>query len=129
MTDEQMAAAQGELAAQGLWQETSAAAGLAGLRALGGRETDGPVVCVATSSGYKDIATATASPAPMAADWSAIKARLVRQDAAGPEAEERPLGPAQVRRQPAHRPLAAASRCAEGRPLPGGWGSPRTGRS
>ncbi|WP_137991319.1 threonine synthase [Streptomyces vilmorinianum] len=78
VTDEQMAGAQAELAAQGLWQELSAAAGLAGLRAHGAPEADGPVVCVATSSGYKDSTTATAAFAPMDPDWPAIKARLVR---------------------------------------------------
>ncbi|WP_432753785.1 pyridoxal-phosphate dependent enzyme [Streptomyces sp. JL2001] len=77
VTDQQMASAQRELAAQGLWCELSAAAGLAGRRAQGTRETDGPVVCVVTSSGYKDIATATV-PAyePMAADWPSVAAAL-----------------------------------------------------
>ncbi|MCT4357148.1 pyridoxal-phosphate dependent enzyme [Streptomyces sp. Je 1-79] len=78
VTDQQMNAAQAELASQGLWQELSATAGLAGFRAHGGREPDGPVVCVATSSGYKDVATATATYAPMDPDWPAIKARLAR---------------------------------------------------
>jgi threonine synthase len=50
-----MRAARAEAAAQGLWMELSSAAGLAGLAALR-REgpVDGPVVCVTTSSGFKD---------------------------------------------------------------------------
>ncbi|MFD9243259.1 hypothetical protein ACFV0D_15260 [Streptomyces sp. NPDC059556] len=71
-----MAAARAELAAQGLWCETSAAAGLAGLRAHGPREDEGPVVCVVTSSGYKDVATGTETYAPTAADRAAIEASL-----------------------------------------------------
>lgn len=54
VTDEEMRAAQRDLARQGLWQELSGAAGLAGYRKLG-EEFDGPVVCVATSSGFKDL--------------------------------------------------------------------------
>ncbi|MFI6743734.1 pyridoxal-phosphate dependent enzyme [Nonomuraea sp. NPDC050451] len=54
VTDEELRAAQRDLAGQGLWQELSGAAGLAGYRKLG-RDFDGPVVCVATSSGFKDV--------------------------------------------------------------------------
>ncbi|NUS08068.1 MAG: pyridoxal-phosphate dependent enzyme, partial [Nonomuraea sp.] len=54
VTDEEMRAAQRDLARQGMWQELSGAAGLAGYRKLG-EEFDGPVVCVATSSGFKDL--------------------------------------------------------------------------
>ncbi|MEX0172338.1 pyridoxal-phosphate dependent enzyme [Streptomyces sp. LMG1-1-1.1] len=80
VTDEQMASARAELASQGLWCETSAAAGLAGLRAHGPRETEGPVVCVATSSGYKDVSTARRTYAPTAPDWTSIKAALTHTD-------------------------------------------------
>lgn len=71
-----MTSAQAELADQGLWCETSAAAGLAGLRAHGPRETDGPVVCVVTSSGYKDVSTARDTYEPTAPDWEPIRAAL-----------------------------------------------------
>jgi threonine synthase len=54
VTDEELRAAQRDLARQGLWQELSGAAGLAGYRKLR-RDFDGPVVCVATSSGFKDV--------------------------------------------------------------------------
>ncbi|MET9021574.1 pyridoxal-phosphate dependent enzyme [Actinopolymorpha sp. NPDC004070] len=55
-----LTAARAELARAGLWAELSAAAGLAGFRAgrAGGDlpDPDGPVVCVSTSSGFKDRA-------------------------------------------------------------------------
>jgi threonine synthase len=55
-TDETIAVARNRLAGVGLWQEFSGAAGVAGLRAAveAGRELEGPVVCLATSSGFKD---------------------------------------------------------------------------
>ncbi|MFF7247380.1 pyridoxal-phosphate dependent enzyme [Embleya sp. NPDC008237] len=75
VTDAQLAAARAELAGQGLWAETSAAAGLAGLRAHGPLD-DGPVVCIATSSGFKDLDTGTRPPDPVAPTWPAIEHRL-----------------------------------------------------
>ncbi|GAA3531226.1 threonine synthase [Nonomuraea rosea] len=54
VTDEEMRLAQRDLAGQGLWQELSGAAGVAGYRKLR-REFGGPVVCVGTSSGFKDL--------------------------------------------------------------------------
>ncbi|MEU7862153.1 pyridoxal-phosphate dependent enzyme [Nonomuraea sp. NPDC049141] len=54
VTDDEMRAAQRALAARGLWQEVSGAAGLAAYRKLG-RDFDGPVVCIATSSGFKGV--------------------------------------------------------------------------
>lgn len=122
VTDEQMAAARAELAAQGMWVELSSAAGLAALRAhrdgpaARSRNTPdtpdasdasdvpdapdapgasgtpntsdisdapdasapsgGPVVCIATSSGFKDRATGTRNHPPMPADWDAVAAAL-----------------------------------------------------
>ncbi|MER7518452.1 pyridoxal-phosphate dependent enzyme [Streptomyces sp. NPDC126499] len=76
VTDRQMADAQAELAAQGLWCELSSAAGLAGLRAHGPADEDGPVVCVATSSGYKDEDTARATYQPVELEWAEVKALL-----------------------------------------------------
>ncbi|MFB7513400.1 pyridoxal-phosphate dependent enzyme [Streptomyces sp. NPDC056144] len=76
VTDAQMSAAREELASQGLWCETSSAAGLAGLRAHGPRESDGPVVCVMTSSGYKDVGTARETYEPTAPDWASIRDAL-----------------------------------------------------
>lgn len=76
VTDAQMGDAQAELAAQGMWCEVSSAAGLASLRAHGPQETAGPVVCVVTSSGYKDTATARETHAPMDLEWAEVKALL-----------------------------------------------------
>ncbi|MFE7596135.1 pyridoxal-phosphate dependent enzyme [Streptomyces sp. NPDC057494] len=92
VTDGQMASARAELASQGIWCETSAAAGLAGLRAREPRDTDGPVVCVVTSSGYKDIATAKESPAPMSPDWEPIREALAStRSSAQPSTEDHTL--------------------------------------
>ncbi|MFE6222898.1 pyridoxal-phosphate dependent enzyme [Streptomyces sp. NPDC057854] len=78
VTEGQFAAAREELAGQGIWCEASAAAGLAGLRAHGPdpADEDGPVVCVVTSSGYKDVATGRETARPMDAGWDAVRALL-----------------------------------------------------
>ncbi|MFG3441044.1 pyridoxal-phosphate dependent enzyme [Nonomuraea sp. NPDC047897] len=54
VTDGELREARQDLARQGLWVELSSAAGLAAHRRLG-RSFDGPVVCLATSSGFKDL--------------------------------------------------------------------------
>lgn len=81
VTDEQMAAARDELAGQGMWVELSSAAGLAGLRAhredpARPGDASGPVVCVTTSSGFKDSATATRAHPTVPADWDTVAAAL-----------------------------------------------------
>ncbi|MFI2609472.1 pyridoxal-phosphate dependent enzyme [Kitasatospora sp. NPDC018619] len=77
LTDAELAAAQRELARAGLWTELSAAAGLAGLRSLGEPEpAEGPVVCVSTSSGFKDKGVGTRTTAPVAPEWDAVERRL-----------------------------------------------------
>ncbi|MBC9712645.1 pyridoxal-phosphate dependent enzyme [Streptomyces sp. TRM66268-LWL] len=73
--DAQLKAAQSELAAQGLWCELSAAAGLAGLRAAA-PEVEGPVVCVATSSGFKDVGVGGHGLAPVDPAWESVLGRL-----------------------------------------------------
>lgn len=57
--DEEIAAARQRLAEQGLWQELSGAAGLAGLRSVVASEGNvaGPVLVLATSTGFKDGGT------------------------------------------------------------------------
>ncbi|MEU8105717.1 hypothetical protein AB0C18_18545 [Nonomuraea muscovyensis] len=54
VTDGELREARQDLARRGLWVELSSAAGLAAHRRLG-RSFDGPVVCLATSSGFKDL--------------------------------------------------------------------------
>ncbi|MEY9929597.1 threonine synthase [Catenulispora sp. GP43] len=69
--DGEMRAAQAELGRAGLWVELSSAAGLAGLRQVG--DVEGPVVCVSTSSGFKDrgVGTGEISAACVdGADWA-----------------------------------------------------------
>lgn len=57
VSDAEMLAAQRQLATNGLWVELAAAAGVAGLKQLCGSALapDGPVVCISTSPGLKDI--------------------------------------------------------------------------
>ncbi|MGW4644949.1 threonine synthase [Kitasatospora sp. NPDC004289] len=84
LTDREVRAAHGELAAQGLWCEFSSAIGLAGLRQLGGPAAfDGPVVCVSTSSGFKDLRVGTERAEALDPEWEAVAGRL---KAAGIEA-------------------------------------------
>ena len=75
--DRQLAEAQGELARAGLWAELSAAAGLAGLRSLGAQAPDdGPVVCVSTSSGFKDKGMGSHRTTPAVPTWEEVERRL-----------------------------------------------------
>jgi threonine synthase len=78
VSDDDMAAAQRELASAGLWQELSGAAGLAGLRQLtaAGFGFDGPVVCIATSSGFKDRGAGTGEYELVEPTWDAVRQRL-----------------------------------------------------
>ncbi|MEU4092580.1 pyridoxal-phosphate dependent enzyme [Streptomyces sp. NPDC026673] len=76
VTDAELAAARAELARAGLWTELSSAAGLAGLRQYGAARFDGPVVCVSTSSGFKDLGVGSLRAAPVAPDWATVRARL-----------------------------------------------------
>lgn len=80
VTENQFASAREELARQGIWCEVSSAAGLAGLRAHGPDPAgeDGPVVCVVTSSGYKDVATGRDPVVAADADWGTVRALLER---------------------------------------------------
>ncbi|MDP9863317.1 MULTISPECIES: threonine synthase [Streptosporangium] len=71
-TDEEMAAAQRDLARRGLWHELSSAAALAGYRKLGER-FDGPVVCVSTSSGFKDLGVGSTPTVPLDPSWPVVR--------------------------------------------------------
>lgn len=76
-TEEQLAEAQTRLAHAGLWQEISGAAGVAGLRAAvegSAVDIEDPIVCLATSSGFKDGETWTAPE--IDADWSEVQETL-----------------------------------------------------
>lgn len=79
--DAELEAARRAMAQAGLWQELSGAAGLAGLRSLvaSGRVPDGPVVCIATSSGFKSLDGSAHTPAEVSPDWPAVQAALAAQ--------------------------------------------------
>ncbi|KJS57343.1 threonine synthase [Streptomyces rubellomurinus subsp. indigoferus] len=78
LSDRQLAEARAELARNGLWAELSAAAGLAGLRSLDAAELpdDGPLVCISTSSGFKDREVGRRATAPVAPEWPEVERRL-----------------------------------------------------
>ncbi len=67
VTDDQIAEAQTQLAQAGIWAEASAATSVAGLKEAvsHGMQTEGPVVCISTSSGFKDLSLGETS-APQA---------------------------------------------------------------
>ncbi|MBW5422291.1 pyridoxal-phosphate dependent enzyme [Streptomyces sp. BG9H] len=78
VSDAEMDAARAELARAGLWTELSAAAGLAGFRRRGDAALDGPVVCVSTSSGFKDrdLLSAEGSAELDPEDWAEVERRI-----------------------------------------------------
>jgi threonine synthase len=80
VTDDEIMEAQTQLAHAGVWAEASAATSLAGLRkALShGFQSEGPVVCISTSSGFKDLSLGEA-PAPRAEPtWEGVEEILMR---------------------------------------------------
>lgn len=76
-----IAAAQTVLAREGLWQELSGALGLAALRDAvhDGRAPRGPVVCIATSSGFKEPSTGSHAIPEIAPDWPTVSGTLRRE--------------------------------------------------
>ncbi|MFG2002522.1 pyridoxal-phosphate dependent enzyme [Spirillospora sp. NPDC048911] len=76
LTDDEMRAAQRELSRTGLWYELSSASSLAGFRQVGGRDGTGPVVCVATSSGFKDTGVGARPLERIDPAWDSVLRRL-----------------------------------------------------
>lgn len=77
VTDEEMLAAQAALGRQGLWAELSGAAGLAGLRQMAASlELDGPVVCLMTSTGFKDQGLPAPTLHTVEPTWEAVRKTL-----------------------------------------------------
>ncbi|WP_345045441.1 threonine synthase [Streptomyces sannanensis] len=74
LSDAQLEAAHQELARVGLWTELSSAAGLAGLRTV--VDVDGPVVCISTSSGFKNRSVGFRQTETIAPDWDDVRSRL-----------------------------------------------------
>ncbi len=88
LTDRQLHRARDALSREGIWQELSGAAGVAGLRELveQGEGISGPVVCLATSSGFKDADSATGHPEPsfpVVTCWADIRRELARAPGSG----------------------------------------------
>lgn len=74
LSDAQLEVAHQELARVGLWTELSSAAGLAGLRTVD--DLDGPVVCISTSSGFKNRNVGFRQTETIAPDWDYVRSRL-----------------------------------------------------
>lgn len=81
VTDAATVEAQAALAREGLWQELSGAIGVAGAREAlaGGGRPDGPLVCIATSSGFKDLHVGERAIPAVAPDWASVGATLRRE--------------------------------------------------
>ena len=78
LTDGEIHAAQKAMGREGLWAEFSGAAGLAGLRQAvsNGHRFDGPVVCLMTSTGFKDQGLPAPTLPPVAPTWEAVRQTL-----------------------------------------------------
>lgn len=81
VTDEEMTRAQTQMGLSGLWAEASAAASVAGLRrALAdGFESEGPVVCISTSSGFKDRVLGEDAAPEAEPTWDGVEDVLMRR--------------------------------------------------
>lgn len=78
LTEDEIASAQKALGREGLWAEFSGAAGLAGLRksAQNGTRFDGPIVCLMTSTGFKDQGLPAPDVPSVAPSWEAVQSML-----------------------------------------------------
>ncbi|MFF2411723.1 pyridoxal-phosphate dependent enzyme [Streptomyces sp. NPDC058092] len=74
LSDKQLGAARRESAGAGLWTELSSAAGLAGMRSID--DISEPVVCVSTSSGFKDRIVGTRTTEMIAPKWDEVRRQL-----------------------------------------------------
>ena len=78
LDDVEIGHAQSALGREGLWAEFSGAAGLAGLRqaSAAGMRFNGPVVCLMTSTGFKDQGLPLPELPPVAPDWESVRQTL-----------------------------------------------------
>lgn len=78
LTDQEIGTAQTVLGREGLWAEFSSAASVAGLRQAAdmGTRFDGPVVCLMTSTGFKDQGMPAPELPPVAPTWEAVQHTL-----------------------------------------------------
>lgn len=77
VNEDEMRKAQAELAGSGMWAEIASAAALAGLRQYG--ECGGPVVCISTSSGFKDAGVGSGRADVLDTDRERIVSQLQEQ--------------------------------------------------
>jgi threonine synthase len=75
VSDEEMRVAQQEAGNSGIWQELSSSSSIAALRRAleDGAPVEGPVVCVSTSSGFKDRSVGTDEVPVVSADWDRLE--------------------------------------------------------
>jgi threonine synthase len=80
VSDEEIDAARAQLAHVGLWAEASAAASVAGLRKATAEdfESAGPVVCINTSSGFKDLSVGELDAPRADGTWDGVEEALMR---------------------------------------------------
>jgi threonine synthase len=80
VSDDEMREAQTETGRSGVWQELSSSSSIAGFRraVLDGQSIDGPVVCISTSSGFKDRALGTHEVPQVTGEWDEIEQVLKR---------------------------------------------------
>lgn len=84
VTDAEMVEAQTALAREGLWAELSAASGVAALRKLSRDAGENrPVVCIATSSGFKDVGVGSRSLPVCDGTWSELASAAKSQGLPG----------------------------------------------
>jgi len=74
--EQQLTQARDILARHGLWQELSGSAGLGALMTPGVSPPDGPIVCILTSSGFKDQNSYPGETEELPGTWDAIAGRL-----------------------------------------------------
>ena len=81
LEDHQIQEAQAALSRQGIWQELSGAAGVAGLRkaVLQRADFDGPVVCLACSGGLKEPVQGTVPMILQDSNWQKLQ-RILKND-------------------------------------------------
>jgi threonine synthase len=72
LSDNEMRDAQATMAREGMWVELAAASSIAALRKLAEPVARGarPVICISTSSGFKDVGVGAASLPPCDGSWS-----------------------------------------------------------
>ena len=82
LSEDEIKTTQQQIGRKGLWYEYSAVAGIAALRKYQQNQRDitGPVVCLATSSGFKYHSTQSSPVKDVDGSWESVKQELVNAD-------------------------------------------------